>query len=63
MEQYAVDRRSIYVGNLPTGTTESQVREIFQDYGEIARVLLRESTSKYERKLFGLLRSGYANIL
>lgn len=31
----STDQKSIYVGNLPDGTTEAELTEIFQEYGEI----------------------------
>lgn len=31
----STDQKSIYVGNLPEGTTEAQLTEIFQEYGDI----------------------------
>jgi RNA recognition motif-containing protein len=51
LARYEVDRRSIFVGNLPLRTTEQQLRDLFEHYGEIQEVSLRENVSKFEREL------------
>lgn len=48
LARYEVDRRSIFVGNIPAGTTEDQLAEIFEPYGSIASIVLRESPSRYD---------------
>lgn len=50
LSRYETDRRSIFVGSLPVGTTEDEVRELFTTYGEIVSILVRHSTSRSERK-------------
>lgn len=50
LARYDVDRRSIFVGNLPLGTSEQQIRGLFEHYGEIQDISLRENASKFERK-------------
>lgn len=46
--RYEVDRRSIFVGNLPSGTTETQIRELFEEFGYIVEVIIRETVSKHD---------------
>lgn len=46
--RYELDRRSIFVGNLPAGTTIHQVNDLFVQFGQIEEILLRETTSKFD---------------
>ncbi|KAF7913933.1 uncharacterized protein EAF01_000339 [Botrytis porri] len=48
LARYDVDRRSIFVGNLPLGTSEQQIRGLFEHYGDIQDISLRENASKFE---------------
>lgn len=50
LARYEVDRRSIFVGNLPLRITEQQIRDLFEKYGEIQEISLRENASKFERE-------------
>jgi RNA recognition motif-containing protein len=50
LDRYEVDRRSIFVGNLPMSTTEAQIAQLFEQYGTINNVVVREATSKYDGK-------------
>lgn len=50
LARYEVDRRSIFVGNLPAGTTEDQIRSLFEQYGSIEDIIIRETVSKFECK-------------
>jgi hypothetical protein len=50
LSRYETDRRSIFVGNLPLGTTEDQIKELFEPYGKVEEVIIRESASKFERE-------------
>lgn len=50
LARYEVDRRSIFVGNLPTGTTEGDIHDLFSEYGHIVDIILRETFSKFYRK-------------
>ena len=50
ISRYEVDRRSIFVGNLPLGTTEQQIKDLFEPYGKIEEINLRENASKIDRK-------------
>lgn len=50
LSRYEIDRCSIFVGNLPFGTTEQQIKDLFERHGKIEEIILRESTSKFERK-------------
>jgi RNA recognition motif-containing protein len=47
LDRYEVDRRSIFIGNLPSSTTESQIGQLFQHYGTINNIDIREGISKY----------------
>ncbi|EHK96020.1 putative Meiotic activator RIM4 [Glarea lozoyensis 74030] len=48
LDRYEVDRRSIFVGNLPMSTTEAQIAQLFEHYGTINNIVVREATSKYD---------------
>jgi RNA recognition motif-containing protein len=48
LARYEVDRRSIFVGNLPVGTVEAQIRDLFESYGTIEEITVREGLSKFE---------------
>jgi hypothetical protein len=50
MDRYHHDRKSIFVGNLPPGTTEGALRKFFVQHGYIEDVILRENISKFDRK-------------
>ena len=50
LSRYEVDRRSIFVGNLPLGTTDQEIRGLFQYYGMIEAVTVRESLSRFDGK-------------
>lgn len=56
LSRYETDRRSIFVGNLPLGITENQVKELFGPYGKVEEINLHESASKFERKSLSLLK-------
>lgn len=45
MQRYDVDRRSVFVGNLPQGATRDVVKDIFGTIGEVVEVevISRES--------------------
>ncbi|KAG0650575.1 Regulator of IME2 4 [Hyphodiscus hymeniophilus] len=48
LSRYETDRRSIFVGNLPAGVTEDSIKKLFEPYGSIEEILLRETSSKFE---------------
>ena len=50
LARYEVDRRSIFVGNLPLGVTEGELTQLFEHYGHIEEVVIRDSPSKIERE-------------
>ena len=50
LARYDIDRRSIFVGNLPLGTSELQIRQLFEPFGVILDVIVRENASKFERE-------------
>lgn len=51
LARYDVDRRSIFVGNLPAGVTEDEIKQVFNQYGPIRDIMLRESPSRFACKL------------
>ena len=57
LARYDIDRRSIFCGNLPSGTTQRQVYDIFKEFGSIEEITIRETPSKYERKFTSVVRS------
>ncbi|KAF4635113.1 hypothetical protein G7Y89_g2980 [Cudoniella acicularis] len=48
LDRYEVDRCSVFVGNLPVGTTEAQVSDLFEQCGTIEQIVLRETASKFD---------------
>jgi RNA recognition motif-containing protein len=55
--------KSIYVGNLPFGTTEAEVRGLFKDYGtvEAVRMIADRDTGRLKGFGFVELESADAN--
>ncbi|MCR4666490.1 MAG: RNA-binding protein [Desulfovibrio sp.] len=47
--------KSIYVGNLPWSATEDQVRELFQEYGEVQSVKLISDRETGRARGFGFV--------
>lgn len=47
LERYEVDRRSIFVGNLPMGVSEYDVAALFDQFGRILNVHLMAQPSKH----------------
>ncbi|KAK0111318.1 hypothetical protein ONS95_001684 [Cadophora gregata] len=45
LDTYDVDKRSIFVGNLPTSITEGEIFDIFQQFGSIVQVTLHKNDS------------------
>jgi RNA recognition motif-containing protein len=50
LARYEIDRRSVFVGNLPVGITEDEIKNIFEQYGQIQEIIIKESASKFEGK-------------
>lgn len=50
LSRYETDRRSIFVGNLPVGTTEEHIEGLFEHFGKINHINLREGVSKFGSK-------------
>jgi len=46
---------NIYVGNLPQGASEEELREIFSKYGEVASVTLIKDRFSGQSKGFGFV--------
>ncbi|KAH8588346.1 hypothetical protein B0O99DRAFT_728700 [Bisporella sp. PMI_857] len=46
--RYEIDRRTLFCGNLPAGTIEAEVHDLFAEYGHVKVVAVRETASKYE---------------
>lgn len=47
--------KSIYVGNLPWGSTEEEVRELFATYGEVHSVKIIEDRETGRSRGFGFV--------
>ncbi len=45
LDTYEVDKRSVFVGNLPADVTEGELQEIFQRFGGIVQVTLHKNDS------------------
>lgn len=45
LDTYEIDKRSIFVGNLPADITEDELQEIFQPFGEVVQVTLHKNDS------------------
>ncbi|RKF72283.1 putative rna recognition domain-containing protein [Golovinomyces cichoracearum] len=45
LETYEVDRRSVFVGNLPTEISELEVKEIFLKFGDIINIAVHKNES------------------
>lgn len=50
LDRVEVDNRSIFIGNLPTGVTENDIKELFSQYGAIEKITIKDSYSKFEGK-------------
>lgn len=48
LKNYDVDRRSIFVANLPANTTESQVHDLFDNMGHIVNITINRRPSVRE---------------
>ncbi len=48
LETYEVDKRSIFVGNLPVQTQELELEQKFEKYGPIRRVTLHKNESSID---------------
>ncbi|KHJ30582.1 putative rna recognition domain-containing protein [Erysiphe necator] len=48
LDTYEVDRRSIFVGNLPTEINDLEVKNIFSKYGEIIDVTIYKNESNFD---------------
>lgn len=52
MARYHSDIKSLFVANLPDGCTEATIHELFDQYGHIEDIMIREGPSKFDRELF-----------
>jgi len=50
LARYEVDRRSVFVGNLPPGTGEIDVIQLFSRVGNTYNIEVKEFHSKYDGK-------------
>ena len=50
LDRVEIDNRSIFVGNVPAGTTERDIKELFGGYGTIDKITIKDVFSKYERR-------------
>ena len=46
INHYDVDRRSVFIGNLPMNTTKEELYRLFEHYGAIKDIMLRETVSQ-----------------
>lgn len=51
LERVEIDNRSIFVGNVPAGVTEFDIKELFGGYGTIDCVSIKDVNSKFDGKL------------
>lgn len=58
LQRYDVDRRSVFVGNLPQGITRGDLKEIFCAHGDIieVEVISRESIHEGAYLIFDMLK-------
>lgn len=47
LNQYEIDRRSIFVGNLPVDIDENAVKELFSGAGTVIKVQLIKKSTDY----------------
>ncbi|RDW77401.1 hypothetical protein BP6252_05454 [Coleophoma cylindrospora] len=47
LEKYEVDRRSVFVGNLPVGVSEYDIAGLFSEFGSIRNVHVMDQPSKH----------------
>lgn len=52
LEEYDIERRSIYVGNLPTDADNDDLRDLFMNYGKIIKVTLHKNESIVDGKSY-----------
>jgi hypothetical protein len=50
LDRVEIDNRSIFVGNVPAGTTEHEIMGLFGGYGTIDKITIKDVFSKYERR-------------
>jgi RNA recognition motif-containing protein len=50
LREYERDRNSIFVGSIPEGYTENQLRALFEHYGAIVRITIHQRPSERNRK-------------
>jgi hypothetical protein len=50
LDRVEIDNRSIFVGNLPASATETDLHGLFDTYGSILDISLRDSFSKFDCK-------------
>ena len=59
LQQYDTDRRSVYIGGLPCGVTEEQIRSLFKDSGEVGKInLVKKDSSGSRMTCFGFVEFG-----
>ncbi|RFU34465.1 hypothetical protein B7463_g1862, partial [Scytalidium lignicola] len=52
LQQYDIDIRSVFVNNLPSTISEQELRRFFGTYGQIIRLSMHQSNSKYNSEKF-----------
>lgn len=54
LDEYDIERRSIYVGNLPIDAVNDDLRKLFEIYGTILKVTLHKSECKDDGKFLDM---------
>lgn len=55
LNQYEIDRRSIFVGNLPVDIDENAVKELFSGAGTVIKVQLIKKSTDYGTRAFAFI--------
>lgn len=50
-----INRRSIFIGNLPTEISELEIKDIFSKYGDIVKISTHKNESTIDREYFNTL--------
>ncbi len=50
LDTYDVDRRSVFVANIPADTTELDLHHVFGKYGNIRNIILHKGESTFDGK-------------
>jgi len=62
IETYEVDKRSVFVGNLPADTEEIDLQKAFEHYGPIENITLHKNESMVDGRSFFAVSWNIANL-